>query len=71
MEEADQLCRRVCIMHLGKMVAIGTPTELKASVGGDGTTLDDVFIHYTGSEIESGGSFRETGRTRRAAKRLG
>ncbi len=71
MEEADQLCRRVCIMHLGKMVAIGTPTELKASVGGGGTTLDDVFIHYTGSEIESGGSFRETGRTRRAAKRLG
>lgn len=71
MEEADVLCHRVGIMHLGKIVALGTPSELKTTVGGDSTTLDDVFIYYTGSEIESGGSFRETGRTRRAAKRLG
>lgn len=71
MEEADQLCSRVAIMHLGKVVALGTPTELKASIGGNGVTLDDVFAHYTGYEIESGGSFRETSRTRRAARRLG
>lgn len=64
MEEADQLCGRVAIMHLGKVVAIGTPPELKASIGGNGVTLDDVFAHYTGYEIESGDSFRETSRTR-------
>jgi len=71
MEEADQLCNRVAIMHLGKVVAIGTPAELKASIGGKGTTLDDVFIYYAGSQIDSGGTFRETSRTRRTAHRLG
>ena len=70
MEEADTLCRRVAIMHLGKMAAIGTPAELKASVGGASTTLDDVFIHYTDYEIETGGSLRETTRTRRVARRI-
>ena len=71
MEEADRLCNRVAIMHLSKVVAMGTPTELKGSIGGDGATLDDVFIHYTGNILESGGSFRETNRTRRTARRLG
>ncbi|MFH0889134.1 MAG: ATP-binding cassette domain-containing protein [Planctomycetota bacterium] len=32
MDEADLLCDRVAIMHLGKKVALGTPAELKASV---------------------------------------
>jgi ABC-2 type transport system ATP-binding protein len=71
MEEADSLCGRVAIMHLGKVVAAGSPSELKASVDGGEATLDDVFIYYTGKEIESGGNFRETTRTRRTARRLG
>ncbi len=71
MEEADHLCNRIAIMHLGKIAAIGTPAELKASIGGKGTTLDDVFIHYAGDTLESGGSYRETSRTRRTAHRLG
>jgi ABC-2 type transport system ATP-binding protein len=71
MEEADSLCDRVAIMHFGKVVAIGTPSELKASIGGDGVTLDDVFAHYTGDALESGGSYRETFRTRRTVRRLG
>ncbi len=71
MEEADSLCDRVAIMHLGNIVAIGSPAELKLSIGGNGATLDDVFIHYTGNELEAGGSFRETSRTRRTARRLG
>ena len=71
MEEADQLCNRVAIMHLSKVVAVGTPAELKESIGGNGATLDDVFIYYTGNKLESGGSFRETTRTRRTARRLG
>lgn len=70
MDEADHLCDRVAIMHLGKVVAIGTPAELKASIGGNDVTLDDVFAHYTGYEIESASSFRETSRTRRTARRL-
>jgi ABC-2 type transport system ATP-binding protein len=71
MEEADQLCNRVAIMHLSKVVAVGTPAELKESIGGNGATLDDVFIHYTGNLLESGGNFRETTRARRTARRLG
>lgn len=71
MDEADALCRRIAIMHLGKVAALGTPAELKASIGGNGATLDQVFAHYTGAELELGGSFRETSRTRRNARRLG
>ena len=70
MEEADALCRRVAVMHLGKVVAIGTPTALKESVGPN-ATLNDVFVHYAGYELESGGNFRDVSRTRRVAQRLG
>src|SRR5579883_2011403 len=71
MEEADSLCTRVGIMHRGVIAAIGTPAELKATVGGDNPTLNDVFVHYAGDALESGGSYRETSRARRTARRLG
>jgi len=34
MEEADQLCHRIAIINRGKIVAVGTPAELKAKAGG-------------------------------------
>jgi ABC-2 type transport system ATP-binding protein len=71
MEEADRMCDRVAIMHHGKVVVIGNPDDLKASIGREGATLEDVFIHHTGSELESGGSYRDVSRTRRTARRLG
>ena len=71
MDEADNLCSRVAIMHLGKVAVIGTPAELKASLNGNGKTLDDVFVHYAGNTLESGGGFSESKRTRIAARRLG
>jgi ABC-2 type transport system ATP-binding protein len=72
MEEADRLCGRVAIMHRGRIAAIGTPAALKASIGNaEQATLDDVFIHYTGDTLESGGSYRDTSRARRTARRLG
>lgn len=71
MEEADSLCNRVAIMHLGKMAALGTPSELKESIGEPNATLDDVFVHYTGFAVESAGDFREVARTRRTARRVG
>jgi ABC-2 type transport system ATP-binding protein len=70
MDEADALCTRVAIMHLGKVEAVGTPAELKASIGKPDATLDDVFAYYAGGELDSGGSYRETSRTRRTAQRL-
>ncbi|MGC8785958.1 MAG: ATP-binding cassette domain-containing protein [Anaerolineae bacterium] len=71
MDEADSLCHRVAIMHLGKVVALGTPAELKASIGNPNATLDEVFTHYTGDILESGGTYRETSRTRRTVYKLG
>jgi len=35
MEEADKLCDRLAIMDHGKVLALGTPAELKRSVGAD------------------------------------
>jgi ABC-2 type transport system ATP-binding protein len=43
---------------------------LKASIDKEGATLDDVFAHYTGDELDSGGTYRDVSRTRRAARRL-
>jgi len=71
MEEADALCDHVAIMHLGNVAAMGTPAVLKASLGKEGATLDDVFIRYSGSALESGGTYRDAARARRTARRLG
>ncbi len=35
MEEAEQLCNRVAIIDHGKVIALGTPDQLIASLGGD------------------------------------
>jgi ABC-2 type transport system ATP-binding protein len=64
MEEADSLCQRVAIMHLGNIMAMDTPEALKASVGGPEISLDEVFTHYTGNVLETGGTYRDTARTR-------
>ena len=39
LEEADSLCDRIAIIDHGKIIVIGTPTELKDSLGGDIITL--------------------------------
>jgi ABC-2 type transport system ATP-binding protein len=51
MDEADRLCDRIAIVDHGALVALDSPQALKASIPGrspDDTTLDDVFVHYTG-----------------------
>ncbi len=39
LEEADALCDRIAIIDHGKIVTIGTPNDLKESLGGDIITL--------------------------------
>lgn len=39
LEEADQICERIAIIDRGKIVATGTPSELKDRLGGDVITL--------------------------------
>jgi ABC-2 type transport system ATP-binding protein len=71
MDEADQHCDRVALMHRGRIRALGTPQELKAGLGVD-ATLEDVFGHYTGDTLaETEGGFRDVHSTRRTARRLG
>src|SRR5689334_9699060 len=45
LEEADQLAHTVGLLDEGRLVATGTPAELKARAGGE--TLDDVFLALT------------------------
>ncbi len=70
MEEADQLCDTVAVMHRGVLAAMDAPAALKAQVG-SGASLDDVFIHFTGATISEGGELRDAARTRLTSQRLG
>jgi len=57
MSEADYLCSKLLIIDYGKNIALGTPDELKESLGVKEITikkkpsLDDVFLHYTGRSL--------------------
>ncbi|HEX4704645.1 MAG TPA: ATP-binding cassette domain-containing protein [Pseudonocardiaceae bacterium] len=72
MDEADQQCDRIALMHRGRIRAQGTPPELKAMVGPD-ATLDDVFRATTGDALaaDTGERMRNVRSARRTARRLG
>ncbi|HYL31023.1 MAG TPA: ATP-binding cassette domain-containing protein [Gemmatimonadales bacterium] len=70
MEEADELCDHLVIMHQGVVALAGRPADLKAGIG-EGATLDDVFIQSVGGAIGEGGSYRDVRRLRSTARRLG
>jgi len=70
MEEAEANCTRIAIMYKGVVAAIGTPSELIASVGKPDATLNDVFAYYAGDSLATGGTYKETAATRRAMRRL-
>jgi lipooligosaccharide transport system ATP-binding protein len=49
MEEAEKICDRVAIMDSGKIVTIGSPSELMGIHGGN---LEDVYLKLTGRSLE-------------------
>ena len=53
LEEADRLCQRLSIIDHGKLVANGTPAELKETVGGDmvNLTLKDPLLREKAKQI--------------------
>ena len=59
LEEADQLAHTVGLLDGGRLVATGTPAELKAQAGGE--TLDDVFLALTGHAVTTETTTRRDG----------
>jgi ABC-2 type transport system ATP-binding protein len=49
MDEADRLCGRIAIIDDGRIVAQGTPDQLK---GAPGVSLEDAYLRYTGRSFE-------------------
>lgn len=68
MEEAEQLCREIAILHAGRMAVRGRPGDLKLSLSPT-ATLDEVFAHY--SAVSESGRLRDIAQTRGTARRLG
>ena len=44
MEEAEELCDRLAILHAGRVSVVGTPAELRAGLGAS-ATMDDTLGH--------------------------
>jgi ABC-type multidrug transport system ATPase subunit len=49
LEEADRFADIVHVLHHGKIIASGTPEQLKSRAGREGTSLDDAFLALTRS----------------------
>ena len=72
MDEADELCDTVALMHHGRLQAVGAPTVLRGQIGPE-ATLEDVFRRYAGVELagtEQKG-MRDVRRSRTTARKLG
>ncbi|HMC53013.1 MAG TPA: ABC transporter ATP-binding protein [Acidimicrobiales bacterium] len=83
MEEADLLCDRIAFLAAGRIVAEGTPLQLREEVAGDRpveeTDMEAVFMELTGRSIEEDEDDaedapvpeRSRGETREEAVRVG
>ena len=49
LEVAERLADRIGIIDRGRLIAEGTLTELRGSVGGEGKNLEDLFLELTDS----------------------
>lgn len=73
MEEVEELCDRIAVLSHGRLVAIGTPNELKTRIGPH-ATLDDVFAALAGPAAETeepGAGYSGVRQVRRAARTHG
>lgn len=50
LEIAERICHRVGILKAGKLIAQGSPEELRQTVGHDGESLEDIFLDLTGDQ---------------------
>jgi ABC-2 type transport system ATP-binding protein len=73
MEEADELCDTVALMHHGRLQTVGAPAALRAAIGPD-ATLEDVFRRHAGADLAGAaeqGEVRDVRRSRTTARKLG
>lgn len=54
MEEADRNAQRICVIDHGKIIASGSPTELKKQT--ETESLEDAFLKLTGNAIRDEGA---------------
>jgi ABC-2 type transport system ATP-binding protein len=47
LEIAERMCHRVGILKEGKLIAQGSPEELRKMVGNEGESLEDIFLELT------------------------
>ena len=56
MQEADLLCDRIAVFSAGRIIAEGTPNQLRAKVAGDRpldeVDMEEVYLELTGRSIE-------------------
>jgi ABC-2 type transport system ATP-binding protein len=69
MEEAERHCDRIAIMDAGRIVDLGTPSELLSRHGE--RSLEAVFRAVTGRVISDEGRMSDVRSQRRVARRLG
>lgn len=72
MDEIDQFCDRIALIDQGRIVTVGTSSELKAKVA-PGATLDDVFVRLVAEsgEAKAGERYVDVRRARRAVREHG
>src|SRR5699024_1250058 len=49
MDEVEKLCDRIVLIDAGRILTIGTPTDIVAETGA--ATLEDAFVALTGQEL--------------------
>jgi ABC-2 type transport system ATP-binding protein len=47
LEVADEVCDQVAVIHHGRLIALGSPTELRARTDSQGEKLEQVFLQLT------------------------
>lgn len=66
MDEAEELCDRVAVLHAGGLLVCGSPAELRSATGPQ-ATLDDVFVTLTGTSLRPEGDWGDIRRSRRSS----
>jgi ABC-2 type transport system ATP-binding protein len=48
--EAEKLCSKLAVIHNGKLLAQGTPNEIRATTGPKAASLEDAFLTLVTAE---------------------